>query len=729
MLYDNPLPSKQKIKKGIARLKKLIPKDSRVGFYPSSGPVLEVFNFDQLPLDYVICSDYEIKETKEGKIVTVQADNNLCLRYILEARIKLDAIFAVQDGAVEGGNYEWINSVGFLGRVLPALNKTFVLVNSPYNEGYINFDAGTVVKIDDDVPEYRNANYSAYFQDTTNYQIFRYKKVNKVGRTLNLNETFQIDEAGKVTKEVKSFLKLHYNTIWEDQTWLDGIFVRKRSLNNKDLKISLKKYWPSNYMPDKVFDITPLTIEETLLPLLEFANEKRMSKIGLVALTGKTQRLFPYFKHFEKNIHEILNWTKPYPSEIHLYFIDKNGFKFSNETVKNFPESFDLILKPVDETYLKLLMQFYESMYHTFRLEVNKRMLKRYYFRDLRNYYAKVANIEYRETSNYSDGILVRSSNVKDPFFKEYYIEKDGSGFPAKGVIPKALDETYAKAKYLEVSGKGYLLPPGCKTISKSGRYSVHLIRDSMTKKPLELVWDNYRRVMIPTYFYDLIGVDEVHSRVCYREFDGNEAFVEVDLENIDLKWLQHIPFNEGNNNDLNCLETRKKTYTIDIQTKYSSHLDFSYDWFGLYNPPDYFKIRKASMRKLLFEDDSQINWLEEMRKIKWHPYDNKWGKFYFSESSDHDSDFNYQVKYYGSYTNVIAELLVESDPNLLKIQPNFTEKGVFEPYSEFCFDLKRIRELVAKFEGLLKKYQNEDIDLDLDGMDERYYLQFQETF
>ena len=60
--YKEKFLSKESINKSIERLKEIIIHNSRVGYYPSSGLLIDVFDFSELPLVYIICSDYDIKD-------------------------------------------------------------------------------------------------------------------------------------------------------------------------------------------------------------------------------------------------------------------------------------------------------------------------------------------------------------------------------------------------------------------------------------------------------------------------------------------------------------------------------------------------------------------------------------------------------------------------------------------------------------------------------------------
>jgi len=686
------LPAKEKISAAIKRLKELIPKGARVGFYPSSGTQIAVFNFDQLPLDYVICSDYRIAETVQGKIVTVAADNNLCLRYIIEAGIKLDALFAIQDGAIEGGNYEWVNSIGFLGRVLPAMKKSFVFVNNANNANYKSFSEGPVKKIQDDVPIYRAASYSTFDVNTNTYSIVKYRKDYRGSRTLGFEEEYNIKENKHVERHTKSFLKIHYKTIWEDQKWLDGIFVRKRMLNIGMEKTSLRMYWPDNYMSEKVFDIPSLTSYGKLLPLLLFAAKNKLEKIGLVALTGEIGKLSNYEQVFEQNYQELLDWTEPYPKEIHLYFIDNKNYKFALDTIKDFPESQDLVIKPADERYIKLLASFYN------RLASNRDYLSLYVNDGRINGKAKLFEQKlidyYKVHSIAQNGTRSWVTDRKPTRSKQDEERLDSI---------KILGEVLENTEYLEVIGKGYQLPPACVAISKSGRYSVHDLFHLRSDKGYAL-WDNKRKVMMREVFDILYGVDEQYGRVyCHPLFEvwkwkGQFPVLDVDLESIEgvLTWRYKNDADSQN-------QIRKKMNNNALlrrarlnNNRVNGHLN---DFSVLYKIPDFYKIRKIFFKKLLFEDVTK----EEAYKLfeEYENYSHPHKHFFIGRQYRGEND------YYGSNTNAIAELLIENDPGCLTGKVTYGGAGIIEAYYNFCPE-DRVSELVKKYEKMEREYEKE---------------------
>jgi len=300
----------------INRLKDLITNGSRVAFYPSSGTTVEAFDFSRLPLDYIICSDFNIEEKQLGKIITFKGDNNLCLRVIIESGIKLDAIFAIQDGAIEGGNHEYVNSIGFLGKALPALNNAFVLVSNMSD--YFSFERGPIKHVRcKGLRAYRQATYSTYDTNVNNYDIKCFKINDNTSHTIHVSENKTINILRK--------------SIWQDQNKLDGIFKGTKDRNTGKKRESLKKYWPIDYMEDILFDIFDLTLEASILPLLEFANNKKLVNIGLVPFMAGRYREHGYSrivkKGYQQFVEDFKNWDKLYPKQINLYHFDKGDFK------------------------------------------------------------------------------------------------------------------------------------------------------------------------------------------------------------------------------------------------------------------------------------------------------------------------------------------------------------------------------------------------------------------
>lgn len=602
------MQEKDNLNRNVKRLKDLIPSKARVGFYPSSGTNINVFNFTPLPLDYVICSDYHVKEYNNNKIITVRADNNLCLRYIIEAGIKLSAIFAIQDGAIEGGNYEFVNSVGFLGRLLPVLNKTFILVNNPYNESYTSFDKGPVKRIKGSVSGYREGSYSEYTPDTSDYHIIKYKKDYDASTNIGLNVEYEIDEPAYVKQKANKLLKIWYKTIWEDQKWLDGIFVRKNTLNGTQKKTSLQKYWPDYSMSDKVFDITPLTKGGLVTPLLKFASEKELKKVGLVALTNEKGKFHPHHKHIKQNIEECLYWSDGYPQEIHLYFIDKNSYQFALNTINDFPSAPELMLKGVDDDYLALLSCYYQEL--SWRVSCSRMHSV------IESFVSPLIDLS----------LFAKKQNEED----QYKINERRLSLIRRYLSMEDFENALASSKHLVVKDKNYMLPPHCIHISRSGRYSVHCVYH-LRQDQGYVLWDNLRKKVMPDLFHDLAGVDEQNGWVFCRMMNGFHQSIKPFWPlKVNLDFIELISFWESTTiediNSIRNFNTGVDDY-VEMKIRHNNCLinDNPSDLVNHFELPDYIELRKSIIKELLFNNYSDNEGVALLAKIKCHPLHSFW--------------------------------------------------------------------------------------------------------
>lgn len=306
---------KSNIFKQIERLKKIILDSHKVAFYPSSGTNINILKFSNIPVDFVICSDYNHnREIQQGKIITIKADNNLCLRIIIESGIKLDSIFAIQDGAIDGGNYEWVNSVGFLGRALPALNDRFILVNNEHYESYTSFDKGPVKNLGSNIKTdtYKLGKYSTYAPITNNYKIEEYEK--------------EYYEAIQPYNSEHPQIIIKRKSIWEDIEQLDAVFINTKTDNN--FKTSLTNYWPDIFKPNKIYDLQDFSTGDAIQSLLDFANSKQFETIGLTPMAYYNNRHLR-MNDFYKEVYQLITtWNYVFPKKVIFYHFDKNDYQY-----------------------------------------------------------------------------------------------------------------------------------------------------------------------------------------------------------------------------------------------------------------------------------------------------------------------------------------------------------------------------------------------------------------
>jgi hypothetical protein len=85
---------------------------------------IKVRNFIEFETDPSL--SYGVFERNNKIFIYFFEDNNHTQRRILEANIKLDGLITINDGCMEGGNYECINREEWIDRIRPALKEDAV---------------------------------------------------------------------------------------------------------------------------------------------------------------------------------------------------------------------------------------------------------------------------------------------------------------------------------------------------------------------------------------------------------------------------------------------------------------------------------------------------------------------------------------------------------------------------------------------------------------------------
>ena len=560
--------TQQEIKLSISRLKENIPDGATIGFYPSSGNYLEAFNFDEIPLDYVICCDNSIEEQQSGKIITVRADNNLCLRFIIEAGLKLDAIFAIQDGFVEGDNYELVNSVGFLSRSLPALNDVFVLVNNPHNKNYRDFNYGPIKKLRSNktTEQYRRGKYSAYDLNVNGYIIQRYKKDYKTSVRIEISDGYSF--------------KIERKSIWEDQNRLDGIFIFKENRLTGKYKKSLQNYWPEDYMPKLLHDIFEITEEGNIKDLLRYAEKKSLKRIGVVPFAKGRERVANINGVYEQMIKDIENWPGDYPHQIRFYHLDKSDFQPVYTYINEKKPEIQIGLREVDKKYMDFLVFFFHNIasYHSLWSEDISRMICHFVF----------------------------------PLLSDYM---------KTGNIPKE----FAGGTYSVIEGSGDLLPPGCIWVSKSGRFSAH---DLAYVRSLQsyMLWDIKRKVHMPMAFHDIEGVDEKNNIVFCRGLGDFHAIWTNSPLTVNFDYIEASQFWKSGSShpDMNTYPEKVNDF-LEFKAD-SSKIQLTYDpdyrdISCIFETPNYWDLSEKIFREIIQDNLSEEQELLKIKEIDNHPF------------------------------------------------------------------------------------------------------------
>lgn len=550
----------------VSRIKRIVPVNARIGFYPSSGTVIENFNFDSLPLDFIICSDYDIQEKHVGKIITVKAENNTCLRIILESGLKLDAIFAIQDGFFGGNNFEFVNSVGFLSRLLPALKNKFILVNNARNKSFHDFGSAPVkqIKARKEIEMYRTGIYSTFDRNVKSYKVVKYQKDYPKFKNIKIDEFRSI--------------RVYRKSIWEDQKVLDGIFINTLENKSGKKKESLMHYWPNDYLADKICDINSYTTEGSLIPLLKFANESSMKRIGITPFAErKNTNRSP--DEIYQALKEILAWHCKYPEQINFYHLDKGDYEQLYKMSPVHPDDFEIVARPIDSNYMVFLSAFILKL-HSYQ-------------------------------NKYRDDRI--------PAIIEYdWLEKI-KYFRSTGNIPACFEN----AEYHKVKETGSLVPPGCQWISSSGRFSAHDLF-FMTGFQSFLLWDLKRKEFLPLIFHDLEGIDEDKGFVFCRTLNPDIHFGgSSDPLKIDLEWIEVIHFIDPEASyidpmnvtadDCDLIKYRAKCRIREIQI---SEKDIS----SLYQTPIFRDLKENNIKRILNDSLSKEQEVQLVREIMDHP-------------------------------------------------------------------------------------------------------------
>lgn len=125
---------------------------------------------------------------------------------------------------------------------------------------------------------------------------------------------------------------------------------------------------------------------------------------------------------------------------------------------------------------------------------------------------------------------------IQDFFFSEYHLN---------GVVP----ERFEKSEYLFEEENSHMIPPACRWISKSGRYSCHFL-DDLIGGQASILWDLKRRVVLPLIFHDLEGIDEQEGVIFGRTMSPIHRNGYCSPMTIDLDWINilnycvSMPFN-----------------------------------------------------------------------------------------------------------------------------------------------------------------------------------------
>lgn len=111
-------------------------RDKTVLFYASSTRYYR--RYLDLPFDYIILCNHEYFNQSgmrlfNNKVIEWPSDNNRALRVLMEVGVKIDCFVGIQDGCIDGGNYECVSSNSFFARLSPVLKDKVIYITNHWD--------------------------------------------------------------------------------------------------------------------------------------------------------------------------------------------------------------------------------------------------------------------------------------------------------------------------------------------------------------------------------------------------------------------------------------------------------------------------------------------------------------------------------------------------------------------------------------------------------------------
>jgi len=220
-------------------------------------------------------------------------DNEYAIRLLIDAGLKINCFVGIQDGCVDGGNHECINSQNFFSRLSPLLPNEFLYITNHlfyFRKPVANRLPFKFLLLKQKRFPFDPACLSNYQSDLSKLMLF------KVSRMASESMLFCI---GNINVHV------HYASIWDCMEKADGWVI--------------PAYPPNvirNYLPD--YNTSKyLRKSEAVDNMLEWALENKHSLIASIP--------FDSDENMAANLpYELATWRGVYPESIHFYHLKKN---------------------------------------------------------------------------------------------------------------------------------------------------------------------------------------------------------------------------------------------------------------------------------------------------------------------------------------------------------------------------------------------------------------------
>jgi HEAT repeat protein len=254
-----------------------------------------------LPYDYIVLNSFLFRKREqreniqlvEGKVLLMPFDNEKTIRLMIDAGLKINCFVGIQDGCVDGGNHECINSQTFFSRLSPLIkDECLYITNHLFNYrkpkgNRIHLDFLALAR--ESIP-FDPACLSREPSDMARWKYFT------VQRPVLESVFFKV---GKID------IHVHHTSIWDYKEKMDGWVIPGYPPLTMD-----------NYVP--AFNNRQYLIHrDAMQGMLIWANQNKHHTIASVAFDTDENMV-------KKLLPQLTYWTEEYPKCIHLYHLKKN---------------------------------------------------------------------------------------------------------------------------------------------------------------------------------------------------------------------------------------------------------------------------------------------------------------------------------------------------------------------------------------------------------------------
>jgi len=189
-------------------------------------------------------------------------------------------------------------------------------------------------------------------------------------------------------------------------------------------------------------------------------------------------------------------------------------------------------------------------------------------------------------------------------------------------VLKESVPEEFSTVEYLYDKDTDCMIPPDCRWISKSGRFTCHDIY-MLIGGQAYILWDLQRKVALPLIFHDLEGIDEENGFIFGRTMSPIHRHDMNSPMAVDLNWINLLNYCKSTPDHYPGSEPH--TLSIeemnDIASSGILRLRNEKDLFSHFDFP---KLESISRRNIQLLDDDELSEKEKQNlvgELLFHPY------------------------------------------------------------------------------------------------------------